>query len=399
MAPGQAARLMDDEDTDLPGGNGTEGALKPQVTAPIQTQREAAQEADDDFEILEVDDNDAPLSGQAQQTEGRLSEAEGGERPLVNNQASDDQNQNLSRNQRRREIRRQGKTRTLDENNALRQQVQSLSALVNQVVPQLAELSEGRIKDEIGRYDSSIRQAQSLFEQAEKAVATAITNGDSEALLAAMRTRDEQFIAKNRAEQSRTQFTAALEARKAGGQQGGADRGQAQPQAQTRQAAAQPQGRVLSQQAKGFATDFQSDTPWLNPESDDPKVRADSKRLMRIDAAVEEDGFDPDTEEYWDELDRRAREELPHRYTNGAAAPQAAPRAAAPARRGPMTTGGAEGRPAVAKNQVRITPGRKQAMVDAGVIDGATGKVLIPAKFKGLLKQFAEYDRANGAAR
>jgi hypothetical protein len=53
---------------------------------------------------------------------------------------------------------------------------------------------------------------------------------------------------------------------------------------------------------------------WYKPQGTDP----DSRLMLSLDAQVHEDGFDPRTPEYWEELDERARKYLPHRYSRRA---------------------------------------------------------------------------------
>lgn len=61
-----------------------------------------------------------------------------------------------------------------------------------------------------------------------------------------------------------------------------------------------------------------------------------------------------------------------------------------------MTSGAAEGR-SRDRQVVHISPGRRAALVQQGVI-GTDGSVLDAAKYKRVIKGFMEFDRANGLA-
>jgi hypothetical protein len=71
-----------------------------------------------------------------------------------------------------------------------------------------------------------------------------------------------------------------------------------------------------------------------------------------------------------------------------------------PLRRGPPT--GAPGNQGnggtLQKNQVRITSERREALYDAGVIDGS-GNITNRPKFNKIAAEYAAQDRANGAGR
>jgi hypothetical protein len=122
----------------------------------------------------------------------------------------------------------------------------------------------------------------------------------------------------------------------------------------------------------------------------------DSRAVMKIDAELAEEGFDPHSDEYWQELSSRVNEELPHRF--GRAKPRADDEddfedddsdvKTPVVRRGPkgpkFSSGGRE-RP-LKKGEVYISPERKQAMVMAGAWED-------PVVRQRLLKRYAEMDR------
>lgn len=60
------------------------------------------------------------------------------------------------------------------------------------------------------------------------------------------------------------------------------------------------------------ATRWMDRNPWFRPEGDDE----DSEIAKVIDQKLVKEGWNPSTEEYWQELDRRLQKRLPHHYTD-----------------------------------------------------------------------------------
>lgn len=125
---------------------------------------------------------------------------------------------------------------------------------------------------------------------------------------------------------------------------------------------------------------------------------ADSRVAKAVEEAMFTEGdFDARTPEYWEELDRRLKKYLPHRYKghagNGAdeeddreedrdeeVRQERRPR-------GPQVRVGGRERP-LRKNEVYISAERKEAMIEAGVWDD-------PVLREKYLKQYQKYDRDN----
>jgi hypothetical protein len=118
-----------------------------------------------------------------------------------------------------------------------------------------------------------------------------------------------------------------------------------------------------------LAEDWVKLNPWFDPQGRDEK----SKKVLEIDLQLTQQGYNPESLEYWRELDRQVDKE---RRVKG----------------GPPIGSGRERAPAVSKNEVYISPERKQAMIDAGVWDD-------PKARQRYLKSYAEWDRNNNATR
>jgi hypothetical protein len=110
-----------------------------------------------------------------------------------------------------------------------------------------------------------------------------------------------------------------------------------------------------------YAADWMAKNSWYDPAHRD----ADSKVAMSIDQALTEEGFNPKTREYWQELDNRLQNYLPHRYTEDNSEPvqqRQRPRSA-------VTSTGRESSNSAGRNTFTLSPEQVRAMKDAGMWD------------------------------
>jgi len=105
-----------------------------------------------------------------------------------------------------------------------------------------------------------------------------------------------------------------------------------------------------------------ANNPWYDPNGRDP----DSKRALNEDSILAEEGYDPKTAEYWEELDRRLQRVVPHRYTGDTdERPRSRPRNA-------VTSSGRESASISGRaNQFTLSADQVRAMKDAGMWDDA----------------------------
>ena len=150
--------------------------------------------------------------------------------------------------------------------------------------------------------------------------------------------------------------------------------------------------RELDPRHVAHAQSFMMDNDWWDPQGRDP----DSRTVLEIDRQLVVDGFDPTQKEYWDELRARTEDALPSRFDSrsghqGGDDTGGGNNNAAPRNRGPAFRTGGQERP-LKKNEVYISPERKEAMIEAGVWED-------PKLRNKYLKSYADYDRraAEGA--
>lgn len=419
-----ATLTEDDEAPDggeqQPAAPAAPAALRPASQPPIRPS--AASAPEEEFEVLEVDDQGKPFEPD-RGTEGALSEADaGGETLVEQRQRESDQaaGRQPGRSTTRKQAQREAKERREKENRDLRRQladqakqIEELNNRFGTVEPRVLELGDARIKDMAARLDADIVTASNDVRTAQQAFIDAWDAGDKVAAMEALTKRDDAVIKKTRLENAKAANASARPARedRAGAEGDDQDRaGNRRAAAPERSTERQPASQQIPRDVQRFIEDFSDRFDWYDPKGTD----RNSRRVLMLDNEVASDGFKPNTQEYWDELESRMREVLPaNLFDDDGAQPAPATntrqngnghertRAAVPqTRRGPMTAGGGD-RPAAGANgktQVRITPERKTAMMQAGII-GEDGVIIDQTKYTRVLKQYLTHDRANGAAR
>ena len=313
-------------------------------------------EKPEDLEIVETDAEGKPIAAAPDDEEDQ-----DGDQRLANEAETVEGKAERKRetHQERRERWRRARERDQREMNYLRSELQRLNSQVH-------NLTKTTVKTQAETIDQRLIDAANEVATAESIIAAAIKAGNGEDVVKAQRLRDE---AQKRVEQLQT-HRKSLEA-----------------------PATPPVPRVPPY--AGFARDFAKDKPWFTWDRSDP----DSRAILEIDGQVAREGYDPNTEGYWKELNRRVKQKLPHRFNgqkptddlddfedgdDGEESRQSQ-------RKGPpLGSGRSSATPR--KHEAYISPERKQAMIDAGVWDD-------PVLRRKYAKAYAEWDRNNQAAR
>jgi len=146
----------------------------------------------------------------------------------------------------------------------------------------------------------------------------------------------------------------------------------------------QPTIQAPDPAVQNFANQWMSNNSWYDPRGKD----SDSKIALTIDAALAEDGYSPQTAEFWEELDNRLQKYLPHRYTDNANEK--------PTQRRPRNVVTSSGREAVSssggRNTFTLNPDQVRAMKDAGMWDD-------PEKRARMVARYAKEARQNNGNR
>lgn len=210
---------------------------------------------------------------------------------------------------------------------------------------------------DLGTYDSQIAGAAKEAEMAERVIAKAVEAGNGKDVAQAMRYRDQAM-----------QKVQQLQFAK-------------QQAAQQR-----PSGQQLDDMTMHYANEFIKANPWYDSQGRDE----DSAIVIAIDQSLAKDGYNPQTEEYWDELRKRAARRLPEKFKAERQSNERDTREERTPRGGPAVGSGREYAPATTRKEIYLSPERKQALIDAGVWDD-------PVLRMKYAKRYSEYDRANKA--
>mgnify|MGYP000424242593 CR=1 FL=1 len=178
--------------------------------------------------------------------------------------------------------------------------------------------------------DERLQKAQRDIQQAEHFIAKATEAGNGEDVVAAMRIREQAAAEAQQLQYARQQFEEA------------------------RKQSTTPQ---VNPAVVNYAKEWMSANSWYDPSGRD----RDSALTKAIDNEIVQEGYNPATREYWEELTARVADAL------GEETP-----AQKPKRRGPPTGNTREHAPVSTKREIYVTPERKQAMIEAGVWDDAT---------------------------
>ena len=294
-----------------------------------------------------------------------------------------DQRRDHEHKRDRRERQKAARDRSQQELQMLRRKIEELSGQVADVHPRLSQVDADRHRAQVAEVERAIEYHAQRAHAARQAMSTAMVSGDPEGMTKALDARDEAIIKHQQLQAQRQMMMQNLPP---------------QQDHQARPPAPAPMPRAVQQRIE----DFQRDFDWYNPR--DPRD-LDSKIVLQLDNAIAAEGFEPGTDDYWDELRDRMSRYLPHRFEQEHR-PQQQQQArqqqpAAPQnRRGPMAAAPSE-RPAPTRQQNSVAPelarGRREALVAAGVID-RDGRIYNRAKYDSYVKKFKEYDRDNSGA-
>lgn len=387
---------------DMGGGSQFDLPQPSQRGAPGGSQQPAQQ-----FDIVETDSQFRPLQQpqqpgqQLRPDEGEHQAPDGGdpEQP----QGHDRQFRQNRTGAERRRMQNRARDRLYAENARLQAQVDELVQWRQQFEPQIndrfGQFDQARVQGELSELERQIGESAQRAQVARRTLAEAMQNQDPDAFTRALEERDAAVIAGQQLLARKNMLTAS-----AGRAAPAAADARAQFAPQQGQPPAQPQApapRPMPAAMRRNIEDFAARHDWFTGDRND----LDNRIVLEIDRHVAEQGFDPNSPEYWDEVEDLMRDRLPHRFQDqrqSAQPRQQQPRQPAPPpeRRGPMVGGqGDRAQAPAARNQVYLSPERKQSMIEAGILEQDGRSVRNPDRFNRVLARYAEFDRANGVVR
>lgn len=228
---------------------------------------------------------------------------------------------------------------------------------------------------EVASIDTQLRTIEDQISQADQVIAATITS-DKE-------TRGQDFAEANRIrdtlKESRTKLM------------------EAKSSVEMR-SKVQPSEQEVDPEIVSMAQDWANKNSWYDPNKRD----ADSALVSKIDNSLANEGFDPRTPEYWDELNARIARRMPHRAKSIKAVDaddeeddlteeeeEKSKKPTKPNGGGPKFSSRGQERP-LRKNEIHVSAERKQALIDLGVWED------VPLRNK-YLKRYQEWDKDNAS--
>lgn len=319
-------------------------------------------EDEDDIDIVEVDSLPAP--GEPTKPEAKDDDADDkvdtsddddddeddGEDRRLEGHDDDEGDDSPQRKKRlkRRQLQKEAKERTLRELETLRRQNAELERRLGAVESTTHTAAKTDTERRLAEVQNDIRTAEMIL-------AKAIEAGNGEDAATAMRLRDEARDAENQLKNSVKDYD-----------------------------------KPRTPQVNPVATTFVNAWKEANPWYDSRGLDEDSAIVNAIDATLTREGYDPASRDYWTELTKRVNK----RFGGAQADPEErTPRTdGREKRKAPPLGNGRDHAPASTRQEVYVTPERKQAMIDAGYWDD-------PKIRTRMLKAYAAFDRDQSSGR
>jgi len=227
-----------------------------------------------------------------------------------------------------------------------KQELNYLRQIVSEQERRMRNLEHNTATQKFVALEQRIQEAAEEVKAAEYIISQAVNAGNGEDVAQAIRIRDEAI-----------QSVKQLQSYKA----------RAQQPVQQQQQQRQPQAESLSMK---LAKDWAESNEWFDPNGGDEK----SKKMLEIDKGLINEGYNPESLDYWRELDKRAAQ-LNKR-----------------GRGGPPIGSGREYVSSAGRNEVYLSPERVDALKQLGVYGDK-------AAMAPYLKQYAKWDRENKSTR
>lgn len=263
---------------------------------------------------------------------------------------------------RRREERKLRKQRQHEREDTLRRELAARDAVINQLNDRLNHIDRRNNGFDLAQLDGQMRQLEAAYNAERDRVAKGTSEGDGDVVVSAT----------ERMMQIRERFNQLAAARQAF--------------AQSRNAPPPLDPRI-----RQYGDEWSSKNRWYNPAGNDMQ-----SRIARIiDDTLVQEGWDPTTKEYWDELDRRVKKQVfngqgqgkpsgdQHRQNGGGGQQSGARRSGPPV-----------GAPGAARQNggagYVLSADRVRALQDAGLWND-------PVKRKAAIENYKKFDQEHGA--
>jgi len=303
-------------------------------------------------EILPQDlPNDNP-DDEGGDTDSSLASSEGGEdgdgnHPSDDNPELTDDEREAIRERRRKE-RHNKKQAQRDREDTLRRELAARDTIIRDLSGRLDMVERRNTGSEMAQLDQEKKKAAQAYNFFKDQIRVGTESGNGAAVADAT---EKMFQAQRRIDEL-TKFEGAFK---------------------QKQQAPQP----LDPRLVNHAQQWMERNKWYDPTAKDQ----DSRITMTLDQQMANEGWNPTTPEYWQELDSRVKKYLPHRTSSGKISNNK-PRSV-------VSGSGREGSSSAGATQsYKLSGERVQALKDAGIWDDATQRTEA-------IKRFREYDKQN----
>lgn len=284
--------------------------------------------------------DDAPIREEHEQ------ESEGGDEEGHDEETPEEAD---ARKERNRQRRLESKQRRKDYVESLKRELQARDHIIQDLNNRMSIVERKSTGSEMAQLNKAEQDAITAYNQLRQINAKAIEQANGPV---AMEAQEKMFLARQRVEQLRT----------------------IKQQMSRQQSAPQP----LDPRLVNHAKDWMARNQWYDPSGKDD----DSAIALTVDKRMAEQGWDPTTAEYWEELEKRVKKHLPHRANSGYnKRTQSGGRPVSGSGRESASSG---------SSTYRLSPDRVQALKDAGMWDD-------PKARAEAIKRFRDYDKGAAA--
>lgn len=304
------------------------------AAAALKTVEKPEDDDPDDEKPDDQDDDASDTGADESKSDGDDDGEEGAADEKLGDEGDDEDPE--SKRARRRQEKKDRKERIRQARQADKELIESLTEQVRGLSDQVTRLSSTSSASQLNQIENNMAAHQVAYQEATKLMSQAMAKRDAAAFEKALEQRDKSRDAYN--------YLASIK--------------QSLGKSGAREAAPAFDPRVISK-AKAFA----SRTKWYDPNGRDE----DSQIMLALDRALVHEGYDPKTDQYWTELETRAKRRLPHRYESergrmgGGKRPKGKPGSFMPKGQG----GVQDGRGATLSKE------RRQALLDKGLSPGS----------------------------
>lgn len=290
-----------------------------------------------------VADDDTPAGDE------RLAQTDGDEEQGHAEESAEDAEARRERNRARRAQNKASRKEYVD---SLKRELAARDNIINDLSSRVASVEQHSVGNQVAQIDAAIQEAAGYYNHFKDINRKAIELADG---ATAVDAQEKMFAAQNRHQM-------LVNAKKN----------------MTAQATkAPPLDPRMVQNARGWI----ERNPWYDASGSD----ADSDLVMKIDSRLVQEGLNPTTHEYWEELDARVKKYLPHRAVQSYNKSQSG----VTRHKSPVAGSGNESNSQLSKGGYVLSAARVAALKEAGTYDD-------PVKRAEAIKRYKEYDRQNG---